>query len=108
MAAKHTPGPWVVWDYAGHTVGIVSYDGEPLAVAEVVDYGDMVDPAQMRADANLIAAAPDMLAALKAFEAEFADVITTDSALPGTDAVDAVCYLWPTIKAALAKARGDQ
>jgi hypothetical protein len=58
-----TPGPWIAWD-DGYTVGIVR-DGKPFAVAEVVDHGDITDPAQLLGDQLLVTAAPDMLAALK-------------------------------------------
>lgn len=65
MLTKHTPGPWVAWD-DGRTIGIVDAEGEPLAVAEVVDYGDQTDELQILADQGLIAAAPEMLRALVA------------------------------------------
>ena len=51
----HTPGPYVLWD-DGRTIGIESADvdekGEtfPIAVWEVVDYGDMAAPEQLAAD----------------------------------------------------------
>ena len=66
MNTKHTPGPWVAWD-DGVTIGMSEADGgEPLAVAEVLDYGDLVPPGQLAADQRLIAAAPDLLAACDA------------------------------------------
>ena len=52
------------------------------------------------------AAAPDMLAALKAFADEFEQQLDFDEEMPGTDTVDAVCRLWPAIRAAIAKAEG--
>jgi len=64
MSTKHTPGPWAAWD-DGATIGIETDEGEPLAVAEVLDYGDSAAPGQLAADQRLIAAAPDMLVALK-------------------------------------------
>ena len=64
MSGKHTPGPWVVWD-DGVTIGIETDDGNPIAVAEVIDNGDLCDLGQLAADQRLIAAAPDMLVALK-------------------------------------------
>lgn len=68
--AKHTPGPWIAWD-DGRTVGIESADGEPIAILEIVDHGDMADPAQIAADQMIAAAAPDLLAACEAVLAEF-------------------------------------
>jgi hypothetical protein len=64
MNAQHTPGPWVAWD-DGVTVGIETDDGNPIAVAEVIDNSDWADEGQMRADQALITAAPDLLAALE-------------------------------------------
>ena len=58
MNTEHTPGPWHV-DY---TQGIVTKDGVPIAYV-YNDYSDTPLP-----DARLIAAAPDLLAVLKAIE----------------------------------------
>lgn len=67
MAKTHTPGPWQMSGvrgtspvYKGHGVGP---DGQPYVV--IVPYNDK-DHAECLANARLIAAAPDMLAALKA------------------------------------------
>jgi hypothetical protein len=74
-APEHTPGPWPVGDYSEHLgydcmtggirVGLVILDG--------ADYGQKrcvpIEPealGRMKADARLIAAAPDMLDSLKA------------------------------------------
>ncbi len=70
----HTPGPWKLWEFDEHlgydcmTGGIRSGP----AVLDGSDYGQKrcaeIDPdakARMLADAALIAAAPDMLAALE-------------------------------------------
>lgn len=66
--AKHTPGPW---DYALHTVegvqtfnAMVTRDDAPLCLV----IADMVEgtPEEQNANARLMAAAPDLLAALKA------------------------------------------
>lgn len=72
METKHTPGPWRT-DEAEHDMPyqhIRIYDGifhvctVPIDDAPVYDYN-----AAQRANASLIAAAPDLLAALKAFAA---------------------------------------
>jgi hypothetical protein len=66
--ATHTPGPWTQIDYG---------DGEPvieaasglIAIAIVNDYSDTAadwSPDVTQANARLIAAAPDLLAALEA------------------------------------------
>ena len=59
----HTHGPWVAWD-DNRTIGIVDADGEPFAIAEVVDHGDMAAEDQLLADQRLITSAPILLAAL--------------------------------------------
>lgn len=57
---KHTPGPWMAFDSGTMviTTGIPS-----LRVANLD--GDEIDPDQREANANMIAASPDMLDALK-------------------------------------------
>lgn len=64
---KHTPGPWHVDPKAAEEsffedVSILRHDG--LAVAVAVHNGDIVPP-EPEANARLIAAAPDLLEALK-------------------------------------------
>ena len=57
MSAKHTPGPWRV----NAPASVVSIDG--LHVCDVNGYGATDE--RKRADAVLISAAPDLLAALE-------------------------------------------
>lgn len=65
MKTKHTPGPWWVQDntvqFAGGQLRVDSDDG---AIAECGRYPN-IDP-ELKANANLIAAAPDLLEALNA------------------------------------------
>ncbi len=73
---KHTPGPWHVDPKAAEEsffedVSILRHDG--LAVAVAVHNGDIIPP-EPEANARLIAAAPDLLEALKPF-AECCDSI---------------------------------
>jgi len=56
--SKHTPGPWVVVRRRDHGDHVIQSDSDTVAV--VWDEGGSPD-----ADARLIAAAPDMLAALE-------------------------------------------
>ena len=61
MATKHTPGPWRIdpsWDILGNTK-----DGNGMVCQITVD---AVPRDEAAANAHLIAAAPDLLAALKA------------------------------------------
>ena len=67
--SKRTPGPWR-FEPAGKRLRVVGARGVWLATAEYapahdVEPGD-VDRAQAEANARLIAAAPDLLAALQA------------------------------------------
>ena len=61
--AKHTPGPWQSFaDDQGHD--IIAEDGAHIARVEPVN---SLNPAEEQdANGNLLAAAPDLLAALKA------------------------------------------
>ena len=61
---SHTPGPWVV---AGHPWNIKSVEPERL-VCSAQFYGALPEPrerAEVEANARLIAAAPELLAACK-------------------------------------------
>lgn len=66
---KHTPGPWTakpisdefINQFDDHDVNIVTSDG--LACAVSICQGDITED-MAKANANLIAAAPDLLAAL--------------------------------------------
>lgn len=63
--ATHTPGPWNLW--TGQTGAFEVYVGEPLRGDVIVQRHDWNHKAEeSKANAHLIAAAPDLLAALKA------------------------------------------
>jgi prepilin-type processing-associated H-X9-DG protein len=67
MSAQHTPGPWTVdkmpaCDVPFRDVNILRADGHAAAVAIDAD----INEDELVANARLIAAAPDMLAALEA------------------------------------------
>ncbi|HET7624396.1 MAG TPA: hypothetical protein VFM25_03955 [Verrucomicrobiae bacterium] len=65
MKTKHTPGPWTIrTDYPYHN--IVSNDGRLIAETML---GSQTD--EDKANARLIAAAPDLLASCKALVAAF-------------------------------------
>lgn len=74
---KHTPGPWFIEDPFGDYLSVAiggpeAYDWRFVAhVHTDLEKGPKVRPigkTQMEANAHLIAAAPDMLAALKGAE----------------------------------------
>lgn len=88
--AKHTPGPW---GYDG-AFDVVMQDDVGAWIA-CVNF-EHVDEEQAVADARLIAAAPDMLAALKAADAHFTGTFSEG----GTD--------HQRIRAAIAKAEDAQ
>jgi hypothetical protein len=100
---KHTPGPWELVSLSGY--------GSPFSIrmpyasnnpdAPKTHYG--VQSVRRRADANLIAAAPDMLEALKAAD----ERLTTMASMTGCRSDDE--WVWEAqgkVKAAIAKAGG--
>ena len=106
MSAKHTPGPWrVEWRGEKERPGIES-DSASLSV---VIYGVKSDddcgihgrtPDEERANANLIAAAPDLLEAL--------EVLTLAIGLtPIAGNKDALQESFDIARAAIAKAKGE-
>ena len=99
QTAQHTPGPWTMNRHPGHPHGlaIITKDIAPGAwLAEVVAYTNGTH----YANARLIAAAPDLLAALADLLAEFNQHVPEDCACPkARSAAD-------NARAAIAKARG--
>jgi hypothetical protein len=71
MSAQHTPGPWADLDIGE----IVAGDDLDVVIAIMNDGGQSADCLTVEANARLIAAAPDLLAALEEcatfLEAEF-------------------------------------
>ena len=80
----HTPGPWLVF---GRGLISVITKADKSIVAEVVTHNDRPET---KANARLIAAAPDMLAALQFLQREYmspsSDVLLTDEAKDRIDA----------------------
>jgi len=81
--AKHTPGPWHVVKHHDGRVAICHGPGSGFWVATISPYW----PERVQANARLIAAAPDLLAALQGFgrwlelqpenyQTHFADLLT--------------------------------
>ena len=72
-AAKHTPGPWVVNDlYAETEIRGPQNSGAMICVMS--PWGIAADePDPQRANARLIAAAPDLLEALREYDAAFTE-----------------------------------
>lgn len=94
MSAQHTPGPWDLSSaddaynnsYHGDKCAAVlapDSDGGSWIVAEVCgDVGDRMNTSEGMANAHLIAAAPDLLAALKQAVAEAASATNPGARLP--------------------------
>ena len=94
--STHTPGPWVASPFGDCAYEIVNEVG--TAIAEVD--GAHEDSARIEANANLIAAAPELLAALRSarsWVAQYAE-------LRGHEAASA--SMLRVIEAAIAKAGG--
>ncbi|TLX12106.1 hypothetical protein [Rhizobium sp. MHM7A] len=100
--SKHTPGPWHVDPKSPEEsffedVNVLRHDG--LAIAVCVHNGDILPP-EPEANARLIAAAPDLLEALK----EFASMpCETD----GAEDLEGGCCRTCRARAAIAKAESS-
>ena len=91
---KHTPGPWQ-YSFEGGTVAfIVETDGTTVAKLSVTE--NSTAHSALPANARLIAAAPDLLAALKAA----VDLMEQEDF--------ATLTLVPKFRAAIAKAEGKE
>lgn len=96
--SKHTPGPWtVVSDHDWHS-------GQKYGVKDVVPLNHTIT----EANANLIAAAPDLLEVLEGIinAIECDDLVARDESI-GSDEGDHVYHVTRRAKAAIARAKGE-
>jgi hypothetical protein len=83
--ATHTPGPWTLCEHSWSRIGIYSARC-PIAALDIAD--DATEETQdewervMKANARLIAAAPELLALLQDWVESFADCIEGGEADP--------------------------
>lgn len=100
---KWTPGPWAV-ERNKRTWGWVDVVGPSLGVGGPTQATDLTlaDEVKRIAEAHLIAAAPDLYAALQSTRKRLYDAMTALGSSP--DFADAGCH---EADAALAKARGQ-
>ena len=100
--SKHTPGPWQTLEVGEFTTKLAVADSQGVSVLTVVDEeGTKFGAVYGEADADLIAAAPDLLLALRMLYDETADYIR----LNNLGGMDNQCM--QLARAALAKAVGD-
>jgi hypothetical protein len=100
IISAHTPGPWEVGDVQRGESPLMVYCDDSLGsrVADLSTSGHGITTAQVRANALLIAAAPDLLAALKRLLA---------TTFPGTEGHDPDCRcVIHEARTAIAKAEG--
>lgn len=88
--SKHTPGPWGIDDYNR----VVAEDGNPIVVNGLAI--PLVNTPESKANARLIAAAPELLEAL----------MLADAALSGANMNMNVVQR--KVQGAIAKAKGEQ
>lgn len=91
--AKHTPGPWVAVSVGGFGEYEIHARGKDIAAVNVSDGMDEPTPFPAEANARLIAAAPDLLAALQNLMTPF-----------GSDIERRAPALFKNMRAAIAKA----
>jgi hypothetical protein len=102
MEAKHTQGPWSRSNPRGLTInGPPDRTGWVLTVAHVAD---RPDEKQALADACLIAAAPDLLAALEDIvQVALEDIVQASDANDG----DSLMHAIQAAQTIIAKAKGE-
>jgi len=102
--SKHTPGPWSIhWGSSGNRCLEIHH--EKTIVAHATDYS--IDGAERSANARLIAAAPELLAALEDSERIISFALNNGMIMGRQHKHDAESHL-DGIRAAIAKARGEQ
>lgn len=103
---KHTPGPWTVEEYGDdETPTLVIHKDSESRVCFMATPGSHGDLAMIEADAHLIAAAPDMLAALKAASGYLLNAaIDLETGAPKKTALATINGGLDLVRAAIAKA----
>lgn len=101
---KHTPGPWKAEGW--NEIVVNSAEGYTLALAPSGRKSSSLE--EIRANACLIAAAPDMVDALKWAESCFFPLIHANSLEQREHASKDAAHALERIRAALAKAEGGQ
>lgn len=109
MSGKHTPGPW--WtERSAMTCTHVVYAGDRKLLCYLNYTGNDPQQAESEANAHLMTAAPELLAALKAAQEEIEDQGDHDPRcewdLDGADCTCSRGRTLETIRAAIEKARG--
>lgn len=96
MSAKHTPGPWstcnkrsLIEIYAPDEHTVIYADGSRPSIASVWPNGDTGIAGDQEANANLIAAAPDLLAACEALRKATFDRVDEELLRVARDLADA-------------------
>lgn len=103
--SKHTPGPWKCGQYLGQSSWVVHMDvGDRGRGMDIVDGVAGLTPEQRLANARLIAAAPELLAAAQAAKLALDDLLHAKDGRDWWTQRDAAMML---IDAAIAKATGD-
>ena len=95
--SKHTPGPWQYVLQGGTTLFITEADGSTIICVRVTE--NTTAHSRLAANARLIAAAPDLLEALR----RFADTDLTNPIVRDTFGFDVL-----HARAAIAKAEGKE
>lgn len=108
MSAKHTPGPWRIFQTKGkprfYVIGIGREDGRGITDGNVGLGVWDADSPEALANGRLIAAAPDLLSALRDLLDAF-DICPDD--LPGHEYEAIVEDARQRARAAIAKAKGE-
>jgi hypothetical protein len=103
---KHTPGPWMIVRY-GDGDSLVVHSNEDNRVCFMATPGSLGDPAMIEADANLIAAAPDLLNGCNALLGLLQLICGRDDILPEIRDHLTNSHRIDEAKAAVAKATGE-
>ena len=107
--SAHTPGPWIYYTGTQSIGGQFVTKGRSTSVCVLSGPrswgGGSLRDAERVANAHLIAAAPDMLVALKAAHQFIQKVARAWVHMPGADTVDAAATP-DLVRAAIAKAEG--
>jgi hypothetical protein len=106
---KHSPGPWTIEEYGDDDAPtLVIHKDSDMRVCFMATPGEQAEPTEIEANARLIAAAPDMLEALRWVETRMLGRLPDHNTMTKQEIAEYDDAFDNKIRAAIAKATAER